>query len=193
MIIGYCFGKYYSSLRLEVRNRKILWISLSLLLVFFVLRLINIYGDPIPWSKQDTAVKTIYAFMNVQKYPPSLLYMCATIGGALLFLSLIKTTSSKISQIIIVYGRVPFFYYILHFYLLNLVHIVLYLLRGHSLAEGMRGLPNLPIKFTVPGEGYSLTIVYLIWFAVVIALYPACKWYDKYKTNHKEKWWLSYL
>ena len=61
------------------------------------------------------------------------------------------------------------------------------------LAEGDKGLPGLPFKFEVPGEGYSLWVVYAIWIAVVIALYPLCKWYDMYKTNHREKWWLSYL
>ena len=119
--------------------------------------------------------------------------MCATIGGALLFLSAVRSTNNRISKIIIVYGRVPFFYYILHFYLLNLLHIFAYLSRGHSFAEGTKGLPNFPFMFTVPGEGYSLGIVYLIWLAVVIALYPLCKWYDNYKTNHREKKWLSYL
>jgi hypothetical protein len=81
----------------------------------------------------------------------------------------------------------------LHFYILHIISIILYLSRGHSVAEGMKGLPGLPFKFIIPGEGYSLWIVYGVWLAVVIALYPLCKWYDKYKTNHKEKWWLSYL
>ena len=193
MLVGYCFGKYYTMVKPELRQRNVLKIGLSLLFVFVVLRFINMYGDPVPWTSQNTAIKTLYAFMNVQKYPPSLLYMCATIGGALLFLSLIKSTTGKLSKIIIVYGRVPFFYYILHFYLLNLLHIVLYISRGHSLTEGMKGIPNLPIKFTIPGEGSSLGIVYFIWIAVVVALYPACKWYDRYKTTHKEKKWLSYL
>ncbi len=193
MILGYCFGKFYTALDPAKRNRTVLWISLMMLLFFVVLRFSNVYGDPADWTKQKDGLSTFFVFMNVQKYPPSLLYMCATIGGALLFLSFVKTTSGKLARIIIVYGRVPFFYYILHFYLLNILHIFAYLSRGHSFAEGMKGLPNFPFKFMVPGEGYSLGIVYLIWIAVVIALYPLCKWYDRYKTNHKEKRWLSYL
>jgi hypothetical protein len=106
---------------------------------------------------------------------------------------LVKNTGSRLSKIIIVYGRVPFFYYILHFYVLHIINIILYVSRGHTLAEGMKGVPNLPFKFAVPGEGYSLWIVYGIWIAVVFSLYPLCRWYDRYKTNHKEKWWLSYL
>ncbi len=193
MILGYCFGKFYTALEPAKRNRTVLWISLIMLLFFVALRFSNVYGDPADWTKQKDSLSTFLVFMNVQKYPPSLLFMCATIGGALLFLSFVKTTGGKLARIIIVYGRVPFFYYILHFYLLNLLHIFAYLSRGHSFAEGVKGLPNFPFKFMVPGEGYSLGIVYLIWIAVVIALYPLCKWYDNYKTNHKEKKWLSYL
>ena len=119
--------------------------------------------------------------------------MSATIGGALIFLGLVKNTTSRFARIIIVYGRVPFFYYILHFYFLHIISAIFYLVRGHSVAEGMKGVPGLPFKFAVPGEGYSLWVVYGIWLAVVIALYPLCRWYDNYKTKHKEKWWLSYL
>ncbi len=193
MIIGYCFGKYYTSLKPERRNKTVLYISLSLLLIFVALRFSNIYGDPADWTKQKDALSTFLVFMNVQKYPPSLLFMCATIGGSLLFLSFVKTTSGRLAKIIIVYGRVPFFYYILHFYLLNILHILAYISRGHSFAEGLKGIPDFPFLFAVPGEGYSLGIVYLIWIAVVITLYPLCKWYDGYKTMHKEKKWLSYL
>jgi len=193
MILGYCFGRYYTSLNQEKRNKYILRISLLLLLFFAVLRFSNVYGDPANWSKQNNALSTFLSFMNVQKYPPSLLFMCATIGGALLFLSFVRSTGSRLAKFIIVYGRVPFFYYILHFYLLNLLHVLAYLSRGHSFADGLKGLPNFPFKFIVPGEGYSLGMVYLIWMAVVIALFPFCKWYDNYKTRHKEKKWLSYL
>jgi hypothetical protein len=131
--------------------------------------------------------------MNVHKYPPSLLYMCATIGPALIFLALVKNTQGRFAKIMTVYGRVPLFYYIIHFYLLHFICIILFLSRGHSFAEGMKGVPGFPFKFLVPGEGYSLGVTYVIWFAVVVALYPVCKWYDRYKTSHPEKKWLSYL
>ena len=131
--------------------------------------------------------------MNVQKYPPSLLFLCATVGPGLIFLALVKNTGNKLVKVISVYGRVPFFYFIVHFYILHIATAIAYLLRGHSVAEGMKGLPGLPFKFAAPGEGYSLAAVYAIWVAIVILMYPLCKWYDHYKTNHKEKWWLSYL
>ena len=193
MMLGYCCGKIFTDAGEAKRKKLLLWLGIGALVFFIALRAIDIYGDPLHWSKQKNILYSFLSFMNVQKYPPSLLFICATIGPGLIFLSLVKNTGSRLSKIIIVYGRVPFFYYILHFYLLHIINIILYLSRGHSMAEGMTGVPGLPFKFAVPGEGYSLWIVYGIWLAVVIALYPLCRWYDNYRTNHKEKWWLSYL
>ena len=177
----------------ERRKKILLWTGAGALLFFVALRVANIYGDPNAWSQQKNGMATFFSFMNVQKYPPSLLFLCATIGPALIFLALVKNTGSRIVKIISVYGRVPFFYFIIHFFILHIAQVITYLARGHTLAEGMKGVPGLPFKFAVPGEGYSLGIVYIIWIGLVIAMYPLCKWYDKYKSGHKEKWWLSYL
>jgi hypothetical protein len=144
------------------------------------------YEDPLHWSVQKNAVYSFLSFMNVQKYPPSLLYMCVTIGAALIFLALVKNTGSRLAKIFIVYGRVPMFYYIIHFYVLTTIRILLFLSRRHSVAEGMKGIKGSPWKFLAPGEGYNLAVAYGIWIAVVMVLYPLCKWYGKYKTNHAE-------
>jgi len=193
MLVGYCSGKIITTYNPPQRNKILIGTGVGLLLLFVALRAANVYGDPSHWSQQRNGTYTFLSFMNVTKYPPSLLYAAVTLGCAFIFLGLVKKTSGWISNIIIVYGRVPFFYYILHFYLLHSIAIILYLQRGHTMAEGIKGVPNLPFKFAIPGEGYSLGIVYLVWIAVVIALYPLCKWYDNYKRNHREKWWLSYL
>ena len=193
MILGYCAGKLFSHLETARRNKILLGIGIGALLLFIVLRFANWYGDPGHWVRQKNLLYTFLDFMDVQKYPPSLLYMCATVGSALIFLAVVKNTKSRLAKIIIIYGRVPFFYYILHFYLLSSLNIMLYLSRGHSISEGMKGIPGLPFKVVMPGEGYSLWLVYCIWLAVVVVLYPLCRWYDHYKTRHKEKWWLSYL
>lgn len=98
------------------------------------------------------------------------------------------------TNIMIVFGRTAFFYYIIHLYLIHLLAVVAFFIRGnHTVQEAYASMQNLPFLFVIPGEGYGLGIVYAVWAGVVIALYPLCKWYDKYKTNHKEKWWLSYL
>ena len=193
MMLGYCCGKLFTNTEPERRNKILLGMGIGALLLFIILRFIDIYGDPGHWTQQKNTLYSFLDFMDVQKYPPSLLYICATMGGALIFLALVKNTTNRLSKIITIYGRVPFFYYILHFYILHSIAVILYLTRGHSMEEGMKGVQRLPFKFTIPGEGYDLWVVYAIWLAVVIALYPLCKWYDNYKTNHKEKWWLSYL
>ena len=193
MMLGYCFGKIFTTYETVQRNKILIRTGLGLLAFFAVLRFTNAYGDPLHWSGQRNALYTFLSFMNVQKYPPSLLYMCATIGPALIFLGLVNKTGGRLAKIFIVYGRVPMFYYIIHFYVLCSINIVLYLSRGHTVAEGLKGAPGMPWKFVAPGEGYSLAVAYAIWISVVIALYPLCKWYDKYKSSHPEKKWLSYL
>ncbi len=193
MLLGYCCGKLFTDMEPQRRKKTLLWLGCIAIVFFVGLRAANIYGNPIPWSHQKNTMATFFSFMNVQKYPPSLLFLCATIGPVLIFLAMVKTTGSKLSKIISVYGRVPFFYFIVHFYILHIATSVAYLSRGHSVAEGMKGFPGLPFKFAIPGQGYNLLTVYAIWIAIVIIMYPLCKWYDNYKTMHKEKWWLSYL
>ncbi|MES1181616.1 MAG: hypothetical protein ABUL44_02360, partial [Flavobacterium sp.] len=193
MIIGYCAGKIFTDFQESVRNKILLRTGIGLLILFIVLRFINSYGDPLHWSSQKTLIQVFFSFMNVQKYPPSLLFMCVTVGPALLFMSLIKKTTNKLSKIFIVFGRVPFFYYLLHFYLLTILRVIVFFAKGHSFEEGIVYSPGVEFKFLIHGEGFGLGAVYLIWVLLVISLYPLCRWYDRYKTNHKEKWWLSYL
>ena len=116
--------------------------------------------------------------------------MCVTIGPALLFLAWAGNAKNWFTRFFTVFGRVPFFYYVLHFYVLHLVSAALFMARGHSFSEGINSPTS--FRFLIPGEGYGLGIVYLVWIAVVLALYPLCKWFSDYKQRHKD-WWLSYL
>ncbi|NOT50947.1 MAG: DUF1624 domain-containing protein [Chitinophagaceae bacterium] len=191
MFCGYCFGKLVSDRQGAARKKLLLITGFSLILLFIVLRYSNEYGDPALWSEQKNGLFTFLSYMNVTKYPPSLLYMCATIGPALIFMAFFNEAKSGIAKMISVYGRVAFFYYILHFFILHLVCVILFFINGHSLSESNSA--NLGVLFVVPGEGVPLWGVYLVWIAVVIILYPLCRWYDNYKTRHKEKKWLSYL
>ena len=132
--------------------------------------------------------------MKVTKYPPSLLYLCITIGPPLLLLAFIERFKNSFTNIMAVYGRTAFFYYILHFYLIHTIATVMFFVKSnHTVQDAIDSMQKIPFLFVMPGEGYGLAIVYLIWAAVVITLYPICKRYDRYKANHKEKWWLSYL
>ena len=192
MMVGYCFGKLFISFE-GIRRKKILiGIGSGIILFFVALRATNVYGDPDHWSTQKNSLFTFLSFMNVHKYPPSLLYMCATIGPAILFLAFAGNIKNRLTRFITVYGRVPFLYYILHFFLIHFVSAIFYLARGHSFAEGIKPRPGLLPLFTAAGEGYSLFIVYIIWICVVLSLYPICKWFSDYKRTHKN-WWLSYL
>ena len=140
----------------------------------------------------DTTASTILSFLNVHKYPPSLLFFCITLGPALIFLSLFEDTNNKLTRFVSVYGRVPFFYYVLHFYMLHLLCMALFFTRGHTYAEGMQSVFGIPFHFLIAGEGYSIGIVYLIWILLVLALYPLCKWFSDMKRRNAH-WWLSYL
>jgi uncharacterized membrane protein len=192
MMTGYGFGKLFCNYEGNRRKKILAWTGLAVILFFIALRWTNLYGDPDHWAQQKNAGFTFLSFINTHKYPPSLLYMCMTIGPALLFLAFVGNAKSKLARIITVYGRVPFFYYVLHFYLIHFLAMVFFLARGHSMTEGLQNRGLLVPKFINPGEGVSLGMVYLIWIAVVVALYPACKWFSDYKMRHKSSW-LSYL
>jgi hypothetical protein len=158
----------------------------------FLLTIINKYGDPFPWTNHGDFSKTLMSILNVNKYPPSLLFLLITLGGTLLFLANAEKLKGKLVDFFCVFGRVPFFYYIIHIYLIHIIAALAAYYTGfgwHALATPgfITGVPELK------GYGFNLVTVYLIWIAVVLILYPICKTFDSYKQAHKEKWWLSYL
>ncbi len=192
MFLGYCFGRLFTRYEGAERKKVLAYLGAGFIVFFILLRALNGYGDPSHWAAQKNSLFTFFSFINTTKYPPSLLFMCMTIGPAILFLALAQNVRNGFSKAVTVFGRVPFFYYILHFYLIHLVASVLSFTRGHSFAEGAAGVPGMPFKFIYPGEGYSLLITYVVWISVVLVLYPVCRWYSRYKQTHKQ-WWLSYV
>jgi len=192
MLMGFCFGKLLNDTEGAQQKNILLWMGATIIALFIGLRLLDIYGDPDVLTATTKPLDSPYIFLNTNKYPPSLLYMCMTIGPSLLFLAFFQNAGGRIARIISVYGRVPFFYYVLHFTLIHVVSTIFFLLRGHSFKDGLNSDVMLP-NFIKPGEGTSLLVVYLVWLAIVAVLYPLCRWYDHYKQSHKEKWWLSYL
>jgi len=191
MMLGYCFGKLFTRYEGAQRRKILTQLGMGIILFFIALRALNIYGNPEKWAVQKNAVYTFLSFINTHKYPPSLLYMCMTLGPAILFLAWAGKAKSKLTAIITVYGRVPFLYYVVHFYLLHLICTILFFARGHSVAEGLHSGQLVP-NFVIPGEGYSLLFVYVMWLLVVASMYPLCKWFSEYKKTHRQ-WWLSYL
>lgn len=192
MLLGYCFGKLFTSVDDPDRRRKLLLqMGFGLLALFIVLRLINVYGDPVPWSTQPRGnIFTFLSFINVTKYPPSLDFLCVTIGGGLIALALFEGAKNRLGDFFRIYGRVPMFYYILHLYLIHLIGVIVFFAQGFSTND--IATPNNPFLFRPSAFGFGLPGVYAVWIVVVLTLYPLCKTYDRYKSTH-QKWWLSYL
>ena len=193
MSLGYCFGSLYEVSFDAAKRKKILnGLGYGSLVVFFILIGINKYGDPFPWTNYGDLSKTLMSILNANKYPPSLLFLLVTLGGTFLFLANSEKLKGKIVKFFCVFGRVPFFYYIIHIYLIH----ILAAFAANFTGFGWQALV-LP-KFIIgveglKGYGFNLITVYLIWIGVILLLYPVCKMFDRYKQNNKDKWWLSYL
>ena len=193
MSLGYCFGTLYDASFDSNKRRKILnTIGLSSLFLFITLRFINVYGDLFPWEHYPTLSQNCIAFLNPAKYPPSLLYLLMTLGGSLLFLANSEKLKGAVVSFFSTFGRVPFFFYIIHIYFIHLGAMLMAQLSGY-------GWHSMVLPFWVgeipelKGYGCRLSLVYLIWIGIIALTYPLCKKFDAYKMNHKEKWWLSYL
>jgi uncharacterized membrane protein len=193
MALGYCMGKYYEDSYIAAQRKQLFnYIGITALVLFLLLRFLNIYGNPTPWTDYDTNTKDAISFLNPSKYPPSLLYLLMTLSGVFLFLANSERLKGKIVAFISVYGRVPFFYYILHIYIIHILAMVFAQITGFGWQKMV--LPTfVTLAPGLQGYGISLFWVYLLWISIVLALYPACKWFDRYKQNHKDIWWLSYL
>jgi uncharacterized membrane protein len=193
MMCGFGVGLMFrSSFDAAKRKKYLFYIGATAVLLFIALRFTNAFGDPgNPWSVQKDSLFTLFSFINVSKYPPSLLYTLMTLGPALMILSWMENANLTVLKPLNVFGRVPLFYYILHFMLIHASAILIYALANHV------PFSNLTFRFTddlgVPAEGrYNLPGVYLAWFCIVLFLYPLCVWYNRYKSTHSY-WWLSYL
>lgn len=189
MFLGYGLGSWYKKgYAAERRKRNLLFLGLFSICMFIVLRLINVYGDPAPRKEYHDFFKNVLAFFNVSKYPPSLQYTAMTLGPAILFLTFTENLNNWFTRITAVYGAIPFFYYVLHFYLLHTLLILAFFVTGYT----SKDIVQIPFWFRPAPFGFGLPIVYLIWFCVVAALYLPCRWFKRYKENHRQ-WWLRYV
>lgn len=195
MALGYCLGKVFGKgYPAPQRKKLLLTLGLGLIALFIIIRAINVYGDAHTWSTQASPVYTFLSFLNTTKYPPSLLYLLMTIGPALVFLSLFERTPGRLGEKVVIIGRVPMFYYILHLYLIHLLAMFATSFSGHQWGDMILNNALWTGRVAqLEGYGFSLGITYLVWVLVVVLLYPLCKWYDQYKRSHRDQWWLSYL
>jgi uncharacterized membrane protein len=194
MALGYCLGEIFTKdFGAKKRKRFLLTIGSASLILFIILRTINVYGNLTPFTSQPSLTFSFLSFINISKYPPSLDYLLVTEGFAFIFLALTENISNGLSKFISVYGRVPLFYYLLHIYLIHLIAIAAAVYSGYRWTDMTSLATWISEDPALKGYGFSLGVVYLIWISVVLLLYPLCKRYDRYKSSHKGKWWLSYL
>jgi uncharacterized membrane protein len=188
---GYSFGAVY---RLEAeRRRRILFkLGIALLASFVLIRSVNVYGDPSRWGMQNNTIFTVLSFLNVSKYPPSLLFLLLTLGAAILALPWFeRIEKGRLSRIFITFGRVPLFFY---FGQWVAVH-VLATLAGYLAGQPVGWLFISPLDRPSPNPGnlgFSMWMVYVFWFLGLLLLYPLCRWFAEVKRRRRD-WWLSYL
>ncbi len=186
MAVGYAFGRLLQEPE-ERRRRTLFLLGGGLTLAFVVLRAVNVYGDPAPWSGQETAGRTVLSFLNTTKYPPSLLFLLMTMGPAIALLPLLERATGPLARAVTVFGRVPLFFYVIHLYLVHALALIVGVLAGFEALSFLRVW-----MFNPDGWGYGLPVVYLVWAGVVLALYPACRWFAGVKARRRDVW-LSYL
>jgi uncharacterized membrane protein len=190
--VGYGLGQVYGWDAVR-RRAFLLRLGSALILAFLVIRGINIYGDASRWSAQKSALFTVLSFLNTTKYPPSLLFLLMTLGPAMIFLRAVDSSTPRVLRPALIIGRVPMFYYVLHFALIHLIAVVVCYAR-YGTAHWMFESPDLghyPFS-PPPGWGFSLPIVYTVWAIVVVTMYPLCRWFAGLKQRRSDPW-LSYL
>lgn len=192
MSAGFCFGQVMS-LDPGQRQKWMTRMGLGLILAFLVIRGINVYGDPVPWSTEIPGM-TVLSFLRCNKYPPSLDFLLMTLGPAILLLSWLDRLQFTKTNPLIVFGRVPMFYFLGHLFVAHALMIPFAFLRYGSAAFLFHPLPSMggsPDLYP-PGFGYDLWVVYVVWGIVVALLYPLCLWFARLKERRRD-WWLSYL
>src|SRR5713226_8770248 len=190
---GYCLGTVFEW-DAHRRQNFLVRMGLPLLAAFVVVRAVNIYGDPLRWSHQASPLFTVLSFLNVRKYPPSLDFLLMTLGPAMVVMAWLEKFHFHFTNPLIVFGRVPFFYYGAHLLLAHLIAIGMNFVRYGAksfllIAPPSMGSSNelFPVDY-----GFPLWTVYAVWVVVLLLLYPACLWFARLK-QRRHDWWLTYL
>ncbi|RPJ25203.1 MAG: DUF1624 domain-containing protein [Chloroflexi bacterium] len=193
MALGYVFGVFYRrDFPVEQRRRWLFSIGICGTLLFILLRGFNLYGEPRAWQTQGSLVFSLMSFLNTTKYPPSLHFLLMTMGPALILLSAVETIGNRLPKPMIVFGRVPFFFYVIHLYVIHALAMLLLVYQGRDWQEYILSARGI-MSGTLRDFGLGPEAVYPIWMMIVILLYPVCKWYQTYRERHPSKWWLRYL
>jgi uncharacterized membrane protein len=197
MAAGYAFCKILTLERAR-RKRLCLAIGLSAMALFLVLRGFNLYGDPRPWHlaaagrNGSPPMPAVLAFLNTTKYPASLDFLLMTLGPVIALIPLLEGLCGGLARRIQIFGRVPFFYYMLHIPLIHALALLVSKIRLGFVSPWL--FTNHPMGNPEPPEGYvwSLPLLYLVWGITIFLLYFACRWFAALKAKRND-WWLQYL
>lgn len=197
MAAGYAFG---TIVVMEPAQRKkfCLLIGLAAVGLFLVLRGFNLYGDPRPWHagvaghNGAPGMPAWLSFLNTSKYPASLSFLLMTLGPIITLIPLVEGLHGVLAGWITVFGRVPFFYYMLHIPLIHAMALAVSEFRLGMVSPWL--FTNHPMGNPPPPEGYvwSLPLLYLIWGIAIVLLYFVCRWFAALKAR-RDDWWLRYL
>jgi uncharacterized membrane protein len=191
MAAGYAFGRLYTMDAAD-RRRVLIRLGGAIVVLFVVLRATNLYGDPSKWAAQPRGVAfTVLSFLNLSKYPPSLLYLCMTLGPAILLLAFMEREQrSRIGRALVTYGRVPMLFYALQWVWAHGLAFAAFALAGKPTEPLFIFHTNSPE--VLAQAGFPLPVVYVVWIVGVFALYPICRWYAEVKRRRND-WWMGYL
>jgi uncharacterized membrane protein len=190
--LGYVLGTIYLWSG-AARRRLLAWLGTGLIAGFVLLRFVNLYGDPFPWSQQQTPLWTLLSFLNTNKYPPSLLFLLMTLGPTVLLLRAFDGGVPSLMRPVLTIGKVPLFFYVLHFYLIHLLAVGASWARYGRVREMFESPDLAHFPFSAPpGWDLGLPVVYAVWVVVLVTLYPLCRWYAGLR-QRRHDWWLSYL
>jgi uncharacterized membrane protein len=192
MALGFCIGPWLMDSEKE-RRRRLIGTGLAALMAFVLLRGLNLYGDPKAWTRQPSALHSVMAALNCEKYPPSLDYLLMTLGAAFLLLASLDRIRASWTNWLVTFGRVPLFFYLLHLPLIHGIALAIHALAGRptswlfSVWSNTSHWPG-----TAPGRGFGLPVIYAAWLLAIALLYPVCRWFAGVKARRRD-WWLGYL
>jgi uncharacterized membrane protein len=196
MAAGYAFAALLT-LERERRTPICLSVGLGAIALFLVLRGFNLYGDPQPWSApgpdaEGSAMPALLSFLNTNKYPASLTFLLMTLGPTIAAMPLLEHARGTLAGWLTVFGRVPFFYYVLHIPLIHALALVVSVLRTGGVQPWL--FADHPMAAPPPPAGYawSLGLLYLVWAITVVLLYFPCRWFAEVKQRRND-WWLRYV
>jgi uncharacterized membrane protein len=193
MALGYLLGALYRPEFDAARRRRwLLGMGTAAILLFAILRGFNLYGEPNPWSPQPTPVYSLLSFLNTTKYPMSLQFLLMTMGPALIFLALVEGVKNRVTGVVLTFGAVSLFFYIIHIYVIHLLAFLALVISGRSWTDYII-TAEAWVNQTTANFGFDLWVVYLVWALVVLGMYLPCRWYRVYKKAHPEKRLLAYI